>query len=225
MDHFGGRELEMLEIVLCALIAYLVGSFNPSYLFAKRKGFDIKRRGSGNAGASNAIITMGKKVGIVCAVLDILKAYAVVEITALVLPENKLAMVVAGVSCVMGHIFSLFLKFKGGKGLASLGGLILAYNPMVFLILLAVELVIVLIVDYICIVPITASVAFPIIYMSMTHDKLGALLYGLMAPIILYKHIENLKRIRNGTEAHFSYLWRKNKEIERLGVDPKDVIR
>ncbi len=218
----------MIGIIVGAVLGYVVGSINPSYLIAKAKGFDIKTRGSGNAGASNAVITMGKKIGILCAILDILKAYMVVFLTGLLFKNAPIAYVLAGVGCVMGHIFPIFMHFRGGKGLAALGGLILAYNPLVFLILLAVELVIVLVVDYICIVPITASVAFPIIYFSMeegTHAWIGSLIYGAMAVVILYKHIENLKRIRNGTEAHFSFLWRRKKEIERLGGEDDESIR
>ncbi len=216
----------MIEILLSAVMGYLIGSINPSYLIAKYKGFDIKKRGSGNAGASNALILMGKKVGAVCALLDIFKAWGVVLAAGLLFPWEPLATVFAGVLCVIGHIFPVFMRFRGGKGLAALGGLILAYNPLVFLILLGVELVIVLIVDYICIVPITASVAFPIIYASLENGssgRIGALIYGLMGLIILYKHIENLRRIRNGTEAHFSFLWRRKKEIERLGGDTNDT--
>ncbi len=217
----------MIGILISAAMGYIIGSINPSYLIAKSKGFDIKKRGSGNAGASNAVILMGKKVGIVCALLDIFKAWMIVMVSELLFPKVPLAPVFAGVFCVVGHIFPVFMRFRGGKGLAALGGLILAYNPLVFLILLGVELVIVLIVDYICIVPITASVAFPIIYASMengTAATIGAIVYGLMAVIILYKHIENLRRIRNGTEAHFSFLWRRKKEIERLGGEENDKI-
>ncbi len=219
--------MNILAIVCGALSGYLIGGINPAHLIAKHKGFDIKKRGSGNAGASNAVITMGKKIGAICALLDIFKAFIICFIITRLFPDEPLAPVMAGVGCVMGHIFPVFMHFRGGKGLAAMGGLILAYNPLVFVILLAVELVIVLVVDYICIVPITASVAFPIIYMSMERGKvgmIGAAIYGLMALVVFYKHIENLKRIRNGTEAHFSFLWRRKKEIERLGGTEEDDI-
>ena len=214
-----------MAIVISALFGYLIGGINPAYLIAKYKGFDIRKRGSGNAGASNAVITMGKKVGAISAILDIFKAYLAVTIAGVLFPNVSLAKVVMGISCILGHIFPIYMRFRGGKGLASLGGVILAFHPIVFVILLSVELIIVLIVDYICIVPITASVAFPFIYMSMTKDSIGAILYGLLAIVIFSKHIENLKRIRSGTEAHFSFLWRRKKEIERLGGNPDDIIQ
>jgi len=204
------------KLFLCALIGYLVGGINPSYVIAKIKGFDIRKHGSRNAGASNAVITMGKTVGLISALFDIFKAYASVKLAVYLFAETALAGVVAGVSCILGHIFPILMRFHGGKGLACLGGVILAFNPWVFLLILAAELILVLIIDYICVVPITASIAFPIIYNVMEKNLVGALILSIATVVILFKHVENLKRIRNGTEIHLSFLWRRKKEIERL---------
>jgi glycerol-3-phosphate acyltransferase PlsY len=108
------------------------------------------------------------------------------------------------------------MKFRGGKGLACLGGCILAFNPLVFLVMLACEIVIVLAANYICFVPMTASVAFAIVYCIMSRDLYGAVLLGAVAVVIICKHIVNIKRIREGKEARFSYLWSKDKETARL---------
>lgn len=205
-----------MKMFLSVLIGYLIGGINPSYVIARIKGFDIRKHGSGNAGASNAVITMGKTIGIISALFDILKAYISVKLVAYLFPDVALAGVLAGVSCIIGHIFPILMNFRGGKGLACLGGVVLAFNPLVFLILLGAELILVLLVDYICIVPITASIVFPIIYNVLERDTVGALVYGVATVVILFKHIENLKRIRNGTEAHLSFLWKRKKEIERL---------
>ncbi|MBO5294435.1 MAG: glycerol-3-phosphate acyltransferase [Clostridia bacterium] len=207
----------IFKLFLCALIGYLIGGINPSYMIARIKGFDIRKHGSGNAGASNAVITMGKKIGVISALFDIFKAYAAVKLSVYLFSEAALAGVVAGVSCIIGHIFPIIMKFRGGKGLACLGGVVLAFHPLVFLALFIAELILVLLVDYICIVPITASIVFPIIYYNMTEKALaGTLIYCIATAVILYKHIENLKRIRNGTEAHLSFLWKRKTEIERL---------
>lgn len=209
------------KLFLCALIGYLLGGINPSYIIARIKGFDIRKHGSGNAGASNAVITMGKKVGVFSALFDIVKAFASVYIARyLVLPTLPAAACLAGTACIVGHIFPVFMGFRGGKGLACLGGVILALNPFVFVFLLAIELVVVLIVDYICIVPMTASVIYPVLYGILTKDIAGSLIFLITTVLILYKHVENVKRIRNGTEAHFSFLWKKKQEIERL----QDVV-
>lgn len=205
------------RLFLCALTGYLIGGINPAYIIARIKGFDIRKHGSGNAGASNAVITMGKKVGIFSAIFDIFKAVGSVCLTRyVILPGVPFAACLAGSSCIIGHIFPVFMRFRGGKGLACLGGVILALNPMVFTVLLCLELILVLIIDYICIVPITASVIYPVLYGSIAGDSIGALIFIAVTVVILYKHMENVRRIRNGTEAHFSYLWKKDREIERL---------
>ncbi len=203
--------------VFCSiLIGYLLGNFNPSYLIARKKGFDIRKRGSGNAGASNAVITMGKAVGAFSALFDIFKAFVAVEFAAHLFPQLPQAGNLAGVACIFGHVFPILMGFRGGKGLAALGGVVLAFDLRIFFALLFAEVILALIVDYICIVPITASVLFPILYLLFTEDLQGAAIYGLATLLILYKHTENIRRIRGGTEAHLSFLWKRDEEIERL---------
>lgn len=205
-----------MSTVLSILIGYFIGNINPAYIFAKIRGFDIRKRGSGNAGASNAVITMGKTVGILSAIFDIAKAYFAVRLATFLFPDLKLAEAASGTACILGHIFPLLMGFKGGKGLACLGGTILAFDARFFAVLLIFELILVLIVDYICIVPTTASVIFPIVYGLMTRNLVGALLLTAPTVVILIKHIENFKRIKAGTEVHFSFLWRREREIERI---------
>lgn len=200
----------------CILMGYLIGGINPAYIVGRLKGFDIRKRGSGNAGASNAVIVMGKKIGFISAFFDIFKAFLVSKLSSILFSGVAYATVLSGVACIVGHIFPAFMKFRGGKGLACLGGMILAYDWKLFLMLLCGELILVLLVDYICVVPMTASVIFPVIYALQTKDMVGTFVLLACAILILYKHIENLHRIRNGTEAHFSFLWKRNHEIERL---------
>ncbi len=198
------------------LIGYGIGNINPSYIAAKCRGFDIRNEGSGKAGASNAVITMGKAVGAAAAIFDIVKAYFAVKIAVFLLPHCKLAGELSGTFCVIGHIFPAAMKFRGGKGLASLAGVVLAFEPALFILMLLGAIIIALITDYICFVAITASIAFPMLYGIITGNLMGVLIYALLAVIIPCKHIKNIKRISNGTEAHISFLWRRDKEIERL---------
>ncbi len=205
----------MWEIV-GALCGYLIGCINPSYIIAKCKGFDIRKKGSGNAGGSNALITMGNKIGVLCMVFDILKAYLAVKGVIHFMPDETLMPVVVGVACILGHMFPAYMHFKGGKGLACLGGVVLAYSPAVFVVMISIGVVLAFLTDYICFVPITASVAFPLIYGYFERNVFGVLIYFIATIAILYKHMENLKRIKLGTEAHFSYLWSKDPEIKRM---------
>ncbi|MBQ9761211.1 MAG: glycerol-3-phosphate acyltransferase [Clostridia bacterium] len=202
--------------LICILTGYLVGTINPSYIISKMKGFDIRKRGSGNAGASNAVIVLGRFVGVLCALFDILKAALIIWIMGMVFPSLAYSYAVTGVACIVGHIFPFYMKFRGGKGLACLGGTVLAYDWRVFLIMLAGEIVVAILTNYICFVPVTAGLIFPIVYGIMSRDVWGALILLCAGLLIVFRHKENFKRIRNGTEARLSYLWNKNKEIERV---------
>lgn len=202
--------------LLCIIIGYLIGNINPAYLAAKAKGFDIRKTGSGNAGASNAVITMGKGIGAASAVFDIVKAYFAVRIAVFLFPQMKYAAELSGTSCILGHIFPVFMRFKGGKGLASLAGVVLAFSPPLFVVMLLGAIAIAFLTDYICFVTITASVAFPLLYGIMTGSVIGVLIYAVLAIVIPCKHIRNLQRIEEGTEAHISFLWKREEELERL---------
>ena len=205
-----------MQIILSALIGYLIGNINPAFLIGKIKGFDIRQRGSGNAGASNTVITMGKKAGLFVAVFDILKAVAASLIATFLFPHVRYAKILSGSCCILGHIFPFLMKFHGGKGLASLGGTILAFNPLVFAGLLSFEIILCFSMDYVCVVPVTGSVIFTMIYALLTGDPIGTAILSAVSLVILFKHIENFKRIQNGTEAHISFLWKKDQETARI---------
>lgn len=210
-----------MEFLLCILIGYSIGTINPSYIIAKIHGFDIRKLGSGNAGASNALILLGKTIGVVCALLDMTKAAVAIRLCEKLFPDFTHFFVVAGVSCILGHIFPFYMKFKGGKGLACLGGIVLTFDWRVFLIMLSFEMIVALVTNYICFVPLTASVIFPFVYGVMRKDWLGALMICLIVPLMILKHKENLRRIKNGTEMRLSYLWAKDAEIERICLNEK----
>ena len=207
-----------MEYVLCILIGYLIGAINPSYIIAKIRGFDIREKGSKNAGASNALILFGKVLGVSCALFDIAKATFAIWLCGKLFPELTYSFAVTGVACILGHVFPFYMKFRGGKGLACLGGMILASDWRVFLIMLAAEIIVAIVTDYICFVPLTASAVFPIVYGIMRRDVWGALIISLILPLMIYKHKENLKRIKQKTEMPFSFLWKKEKALEKTNI-------
>lgn len=218
------------KIILCILFGYLIGGINPSYIIGRIKGFDIRKKGSGNAGASNALITMGKKVGLISALFDIAKATACYLVAPLIFGDVTLAAEIAGVACMLGHMFPAYMKFKGGKGLACLGGVLIAIDWRLFFAILAVEILLCLWTDYICVVPISASVLIPIFYGLfgtkgvapwLLHAKngwLGAGILFIATAAILYRHIQNIHRITYGGEMHFSFMWSKDKDGEKMRV-------
>ena len=210
-----------MKYILCILIGYLIGAINPSYMIGKIRGIDIRQRGSKNAGASNVLILFGKVLGIGCALFDIVKAAFAIWLCGTLFPELAYSFAVTGVSCILGHIFPFYMNFKGGKGLACLGGMILAFDWRVFLIMLAAEIIVAIATDYICFVPLTASAVFPIVYGMMRQDARGALIIAVILPLMIYKHKENLKRIKQKTEMPFSFLWNKEKALAKTNI-PKE---
>ena len=214
------------KILLCILFGYLVGGINPSYIIGRLRGFDIRTKGSGNAGASNAVITMGKAVGIGSAIFDIMKAFACYLLAPLIFRGVALAPEIAGVACMLGHMFPVYMGFKGGKGLACLGGVLLAIDWRLFLILLALEILLCIWLDYLCVVPITASILIPILYglfgargvapwlLHAQNGWWGAAILFIATAAMLYRHMQNIHRILIGAEMHFSYIWSKDKEAE-----------
>ena len=219
------RNNIIVAVVFSITAGYLIGCINLSYLMGRLKGFDIREHGSGNAGASNVIITMGKKAGAFVALFDIFKAYFAIRVTTLVFQDIFLIGAITGVAVIMGHIFPFYMGFKGGKGFASLGGSILALDYRLFFVLLIITIFIVFVSNYVCFGPTSVSVIFPIVYGYMNRDRGGwyaMLIFFLATVTICYRHRENFKRIRTGDELKFSFLWNRKAEADRFGVENDD---
>ncbi len=216
----------MKEIILqlfgCLLLGYLLGSVSPAFLIGKIKGYDLRKSGSGNPGASNTVILVGKLAGAFVAVLDILKAACAWWLCAALFPQFRLAGIVGGVGAILGHMFSFWLHFHGGKGLACMGGVILAYDPKSLLILLVVAIAIGVVTRYVCIATVSMSVIWPVYYGLNTAFWLGAGVLLVPALPILLKHLENFRRIRSGEELRLSFLWNKKKELQRIGYSENE---
>ena len=212
-----------MRYVVCALIGYLLGMINPSFFLAKLHGIDIRERGSGNAGASNALLLFGKLRGAFCALFDIGKAVGVVCLTRALYPGDPLIFAVAASACILGHIFPFYMGFRGGKGLACLAGVVLAYDLRVFAIMLACEAVIALATQYICFIPMSAAVVFPVVYGVLDRHLWGVVLLSVVAVVVVIRHAENIRRISRGQEIRLSYLWNKEGETARMQANyPED---
>ena len=218
-------DLDLLwKLAVCVLGGYLLGSVSPSYLIGKLRGYDVRRSGSGNAGASNTVIMAGKLAGLFVALLDILKAAAAWWICAALFPEIPYAGQVGGVACLLGHIYPVFLHFRGGKGLACLGGLALAISPLTLLILFGVALLLGVITNYVCIVAVVMSVVVPLYYWYVTGFTLGAIVLAVPIIPIFCKHLVNFRRIREGKELRLSYVFNKQKELDRIGYADEEEL-
>ena len=212
------------KIAVCLLLGYLLGSLSPSFVIGKMRGYDVRRSGSGNAGASNTVIMAGKLAGLAVALLDILKAAAAWWICAALFPELPFAGPLAGVAALLGHMFPVWLRFHGGRGLACLGGLALAYSPRTLLILLGVALLIGVLTNYVCVVTVAMSVILPIYYWVVAGYLLGALILAVPIVPIFCRHLTNFRRIREGQELRLSFVFNKQKELDRIGYVDGDEL-
>lgn len=207
------------RLLLCVLMGYFIGCISPSYIIGRRKGYDVRTTGSRNAGASNTVIMAGPAAGLFVALFDIFKATAACKLGALIMPELEYAWQIAGVSCVVGHIFPVFLGFRGGKGFACLGGIVVAYSARVFLLMLAIALVIGFVSNYVAVSTVSMSVIWPLYYGTVTGNWAGAAILAIPFVPIFIRHTENFRRISRGEELRLSYLWKKDTELERINRD------
>jgi len=200
MNTIHWQEVRAMAYFIMCIIGYLLGCSNMATYLAKAKGVDISAGGSGNPGASNATILMGWRAGILVAVHDAGKALLAVIIGKLLFPDARGVDVVAGAACVLGHIFPLFFKFKGGKGFASYIGMILALNWEFALIIIAAVIIVTILFDYLVIGTTLTVVSLPIYLFFTSAGWIAVLASCIATAVIIYKHRSNYVRIIKGTE-------------------------
>ena len=189
-----------MKYVLVIICAYLLGSSSMSFYIAKLKGVDIQKMGSKNLGASNAMIVLGWKYGIVVGIHDIAKSAIAVLLAVSLFPELPYIGAVAGVASVLGHIFPFYLKFKGGKGFASYLGMTFALNWKLALVICLIIVLATLITDYIVIGTTLTITIVPTFFGIVTHGFIFPAILIIATIVIMYKHRHNYVAIWKGTE-------------------------
>jgi acyl phosphate:glycerol-3-phosphate acyltransferase len=228
-----------MQLWLCPLIAFLLGSIPFGLLIAKSKGVDIRKHGSGNIGATNVLRVMGKKLGIICLLLDMLKgliptllAISLIRFTgqptgmsiapllphALVFPADQqftaqLLVVLSGLCAILGHNYSPWVGFKGGKGIATSAGVVIALMPAAIVLLIVIWILLFVITRYVSVASIGAAAALPIVTLagSAIHGRLADGSWNkplfafsiVIAVLAIWKHRSNIQRLRAGTENRF----------------------
>lgn len=200
--------MALVYTIAVAVIAYLIGSINSSILISKAvTGKDIRTSGSGNAGATNMLRTMGKKYAVITLVIDILKGVVALLLAKLAinLGAYTSATYIAGVAVVLGHNFPVFFGFKGGKGVATSLGVVLLLDWKIGLITLVVALVVMAISKYVSLGSITAAVVFmvlQIVAMAVTDafDIARLICVLILGGLLIIRHRANIARLANGTE-------------------------
>ena len=193
----------MATCIIVALIAYLIGSINFSIIISKKMaGFDIREKGSGNAGTTNMLRAVGKKAAVITLICDILKGVV----------SNLIQL--AGIFVIIGHTFPVFFKFKGGKGIATALGVLLMINWQIGLICLIFALVLMALTKMVSVGSIAAAILFPILvafidqnYIVQTSNSNWSYLVFsiIVALLVIFNHRANVQRILNGTENRLSF--------------------
>lgn len=189
-----------MDIALTILIGYLLGTLSPAALLSKIKQLDLRNQGTHNLGASNALLVMGKKYGALVMIFDIFKGFCAVKLAKVLFPQLAMAQLLAGLSAVVGHIFPFYLGFKGGKGLAAFGGMVLAYDPVVFLFLLVLGIVLMLLTNASAAMPMSAGALFPILSLIRSRSLTVFFLTAASGILIIVKHWSNVGKARRGED-------------------------
>ena len=199
-----------------SLVGYLFGSLPTGHLVGRFLGVDISKHGSGNIGATNVLRVLGRRWGYFVFFIDTLKgflavraAFYLVQIAKIGVERIELVGILAAVTCILGHTFPIWLRFKGGKGVATSAGALLGLMPTAIVAIFFVWLIIFQLTRYVSLASIGAAVALPAVVGILILRKFvtdTALLYFsvLIAGVVIWRHRSNLKRLINGTERRFS---------------------
>jgi len=208
----------MLTLAAIAIVSYLLGSIPAGYVVGRMAGIDIRKAGSGNIGATNVTRVLGKRYGYPVFAVDFVKGLAAVVLSILIAKHTQpgwfspdLFGITAAVSSVIGHSFPVWLRFKGGKGVATSAGALFGLMPLAALVGALIWFVTFKLTRYVSVASITAAVALPIIIFVMTslnqtHRK--GLFYSsiCLAAVVVLRHRSNLSRLAHGTEPRFEPL-------------------
>ena len=213
----------MWEFIVIGLIAYLIGSVNFSVILSKKMaGFDVRERGSKNAGTTNMLRTVGKKAALITLICDILKGVISVLIAvalgAIIEDTNKALLVqIAGICVIVGHTFPIFFKFKGGKGVATSLGVLLTTNYQIGLICLVFAIVIMAVTRMVSVGSVLAAILFPVLTIFIHSNYIAGgsnfsyIVYGvIIGAFVCFNHRTNIKRILSGTENKLSFKKKDN---------------
>jgi acyl phosphate:glycerol-3-phosphate acyltransferase len=206
-------RVEIVSYMVTALSGYLLGSIPTGFLVAQARGIDIRAVGSGNIGATNVLRALGKPAGVFVLFMDALKGWlAVVPLSQLVLlafglssdaGAREVGAIIAGVSAILGHNFTCWLHFKGGKGIATSAGVLLALVPWALLTILIIWIIVFASTRYVSLGSVAAAAALPFATWA-THESITKIVVtGAMSALAIYKHKGNIQRLLNGTEARF----------------------
>ena len=208
---------EFIYLIILIIISYLTGSTPTSIIVGRiTNGIDIRKHGSGNAGGTNIFRVLGWKPALIVVIVDVFKGWLPAAIFApafyfaQIIPDLGVVQILCGFSAVLGHTYTIFAGFKGGKGVGTLGGMLIALFPTVFLFCLAVAVITIILTGYVSLASMFASVSLPIFLFLLppifgtNPAPLSLMVFSLLMPwFITFTHRSNIQRLRNGEENQF----------------------
>ena len=206
----------MVTLATVLIGSYLLGSIPFGYLAGRLAGIDIRKAGSGNVGATNVVRVLGKRYGYPVFALDVLKGLGAVKISMLMAPGRppdwnspEIFGILAAMSSVLGHLYPPWLKFNGGKGVATSAGALLALTPVATLVGVAIWIIVFWLTRYVSLASITAAVVLPIVILVVSSHGQNTgkpLVYAsaCVAAVVIWRHRSNLSRLMRGTEPRFT---------------------
>ena len=215
-----------IQLIFLFLLSYITGSFPTSIIMGKLvKGIDIREHGSGNAGGTNVFRVLGWKPALVVVIIDIFKGWLPTAIYATTLFQNQpindvgVIQILCGFAAVLGHTYTIFAGFHGGKGIGTLAGMLLALFPIALPLCILVFITTLILTGYVSLSSIFATVALPIILLilpifGIQHNQLSLLIFALLVPFFtIFTHRSNIVRLREGTENRFekAMIFKKSK--------------
>jgi acyl phosphate:glycerol-3-phosphate acyltransferase len=191
--------------LLCAGISYFLGSFNFGLIISKyRFGDDVRSHGSGNAGMTNMLRTYGKNAAVFTLLGDALKSVISVLVVGHMLGGVEGAYI-AGLFCIIGHVYPVYFGFKGGKGVVVTAAMVLCLDPLVFAILFLIFAILVGYTKYISLGSVTCMMVYPLVLFNVTGRGFHVIIAAIIAIFVIFLHRGNLKRLREGTESKISF--------------------
>jgi glycerol-3-phosphate acyltransferase PlsY len=192
------------------VLSYLIGSIPTSFLVGRLKGIDLRQHGSKNLGATNLYRVLGWRYAVPVGLFDIAKGYVPVAVIGPAVAGGVLIPLLCGVAAVLGHMFSPFIAFKGGKGVATGAGVVLAMAPLAFLGAFGIWVVLLLLTGYVSLGSVAAAASLPFLTAWLYPDRPAVLwITAALGALVVWMHRDNIGRLLKGTESRFG---RKAKE-------------
>ena len=197
-----------MEVFLSLTLGYAFGCLNPAAWVGKRNHINLKEVGTGNLGATNTTMVLGRKAGAFVLIFDVAKSFIAARLARWLFPQLAVSGMLACIGVILGHCFPVTMHFSGGKGLAAFGGMMLAYNPLIFVIVVLPGIGIMVLLDIGVAAPLLGTVLFPVLAYVFSHDIPTTICAVIASAIIAYTHLDNVSKTREHSDIRVGHYFR-----------------